>query len=352
MDKYLIGDFSNTENSDSGSRKFFADPDNRPYAREPVLARMPDGKLVCTFLSGGVTEPHNKNVVLYKKSYDNGKTWSDTQVIFEHSALGLWATEIFTEGDTPFMVVTMYNALCPFKAMQSFISYTYDNGETWEYPTAADPSMFNSSIRQGVRLSNGDIIFPTYFLLPEHNFYFNIEDRYNDKKWWSGIDSGVAVAISSDNGKTYAQYGRVTKKGCHLWEPCVVEAEPGHVIMFVRENNTGFLGRADSYDYGKTWSEYVVTSMPNPSSKITALNVKGKILLISNFNSTERKNLEIWESSDNGKTFAKLMELEDKDKFFCYPHAIHDKENNCVLIAYENYTQHYLATIDYNELGI
>ncbi len=43
--KYLIGDFSNTENSDAGARKFFLDPDNRPYAREPVLARMPDGKL-------------------------------------------------------------------------------------------------------------------------------------------------------------------------------------------------------------------------------------------------------------------------------------------------------------------
>ncbi|MBQ7045413.1 MAG: hypothetical protein IJN65_02855 [Clostridia bacterium] len=37
-------------------------------------------------------------------------------------------------------------------------------------------------------------------------------------------------------------------------------------------------------------------------------------------------------------------------KFFCYPHAIDDKENNCILVAYENYTQHYLAKIDYSEL--
>lgn len=27
------------------------------YAREPVLARMGDGSLICTFLSGGHTEP-------------------------------------------------------------------------------------------------------------------------------------------------------------------------------------------------------------------------------------------------------------------------------------------------------
>lgn len=350
MEKYLIGDFSNTENSDAGARKFFLDPDNRPYAREPVLAKMPDGKLVCAFLSGGVTEPHNKNVVLYKKSYDNGKTWTDTQVLFKHSCRGLWATEIFTDCDTPFMVITMYDALCPFKAMQSFISYTHDSGETWEYPTAADPSMFNTSIRQGVRLSNGDIIFPTYFLMPTHNFYFNIEDRYNDKKWWSGIDSGVAVSILHDNSNTFNRYGQIAIKGRHLWEPSVVEAEDGHIIMFVRENNTGFLGRADSYDNGKTWGEYRVTDLPNPSSKITALNIKGKILLISNFNLKERKNLEIWQSTDNGKSFSKLMALDDEDKFFCYPHAIDDKENNCILIAYENYTQHYLAKIDYSEL--
>lgn len=30
------------------------------YAREPVLARMGDGSLICTFLSGGHTEPETR----------------------------------------------------------------------------------------------------------------------------------------------------------------------------------------------------------------------------------------------------------------------------------------------------
>ena len=47
------------------------------YAREPVLARMGDGSLICTFLSGGHTEPENQNITLVTRSYDDGLTWSD-----------------------------------------------------------------------------------------------------------------------------------------------------------------------------------------------------------------------------------------------------------------------------------
>ena len=50
------------------------------YAREPVLARMGDGSLICTFLSGGHTEPEDQNITLAVRSYDDGVTWSSPQV--------------------------------------------------------------------------------------------------------------------------------------------------------------------------------------------------------------------------------------------------------------------------------
>ena len=34
----------------------------RQFAREPILRPMADGSLICLFLTGGPTEPHNENV--------------------------------------------------------------------------------------------------------------------------------------------------------------------------------------------------------------------------------------------------------------------------------------------------
>ena len=45
------------------------------WAREPVIAKMKNGTLVCVHIGGGPTEPHNDNVVLYTKSYDDGESW-------------------------------------------------------------------------------------------------------------------------------------------------------------------------------------------------------------------------------------------------------------------------------------
>ncbi len=45
--------------------------------REPVFRRMPDNSFLCLFLTGGPTEPHDRNVVMAIRSEDYGKTWSE-----------------------------------------------------------------------------------------------------------------------------------------------------------------------------------------------------------------------------------------------------------------------------------
>ena len=66
------------------------------YAREPVLAVMPDGSLLCTLLSGGPLEPDNRNVTLAVRSFDAGRTWTEPEVLFYHRSRAAYTTEIFT----------------------------------------------------------------------------------------------------------------------------------------------------------------------------------------------------------------------------------------------------------------
>lgn len=347
MQKYLIADFD----SENELTDFYSDEANVRFAREPVLAIMPDGSLVCTFLTGGKTEPHNGNVIVIKKSRDGGKSWSDSEIVLKHNHYGLWSTEIFTDCENPYMVVSMYNANFPFKAIQTFISYTYDNGDSWQTPVCAEPARFNTSIRKGIRLSNRDILFPLYYTMPYECFNWDKSNFYG-KGWWDGCYHECSVAISTDNGFNFERYGRINKDKKGLWEPACVEVEEGHIIMFIREDKTGFMGRCDSFDYGRTWGEYALTDIPNPGSKVAVEKINGKVIMVSNFAPEKRDHLQLWLSDDNCKTFVKKLSLDDDDAFLCYPHTAVDYENKLLYVAYENYHQHYLNVYSFEELGL
>ena len=80
------------------------------YAREPVIRRLKNGTLVCSFLTGGTGEPQNANVVKLSFSRDDGETWSRPETAVQHSERGCWATEIFTETERNRRPTTSYTS--------------------------------------------------------------------------------------------------------------------------------------------------------------------------------------------------------------------------------------------------
>lgn len=89
--------------------------------------------------------------------------------------------------------------------------------------------------------------------------------------------------------------------------------------MYIRNNNAPYLGISHSYDYGKTWTEFKQTNIPNPNTKVTLIKANNLILLINNFNNVigfkNRTHLQIWVSED-GENFYKKIKIEDDDKIF------------------------------------
>ena len=134
-----------------------------PYGREPVLRRMKDGSLICLFLTGGPKEPDNDNVVKCVRSEDDGKTWSTPEIVFAHNDRACWATEIFAECEKPFAIVQTYYAPSVYGEIQSYRSYISDDGKTFSAPVSLPCPAKSVSVRQGIVLSNGDILFPVYW---------------------------------------------------------------------------------------------------------------------------------------------------------------------------------------------
>ena len=323
------------------------------YGREPILRKMRDGTLVCLFLTGGPYEPHNENVVKIAKSMDDGATWSEPEVLFSHSSRGCWSTELFTECDKPFAIVQTYNAPAHYRELQTFRSFCNENGSLWNEPISIPGTINGCSVRQGIVLSNGDILFPVYWQEVRHNFAW---DSQAEKSWdtdsWPFISG---VCISSDGGQSFSRYGHF-EFGNATWEPNAIEVEPGHIILYARSSK-GYLVMTESYDYGRTWCEPTLSNIPNPDTKVTLLKIKDTILMVNNFNDTigfkmnARNNLAIAKSKD-GKNFERILDVEAPDELWFYPHGFIDVEKEILYLAYENKNQHVLKKFSFEELGI
>ena len=317
-----------------------------PYAREPIVRKMKDGTLVCLFLTGGENEPHNDNVVKISRSRDDGATWSTPEVLFSHRDRGCWSTELFTDTDKPFTVVHTYNAPCHYRELQTYVSFCDESGDNWSQPVTMKGSVNGCSIRQGFKMSNGEIFFPLYW--QEARDFF----QWEDKPWHWDVFSWALISgcgISKD-GEHFFRSGYVSTDA-PLWEPNAVELENGHIVMYMRCSGKGCLYSAHSYDYGRTWTEPAPTDIPNPDSKVTLLKVNGKIVLINNFNSSERTDLQIATSQD-GVSFTPVASVEPPEQSWFYPHAFADLATQTLYLAYENRVEHYLKKYTFAELGL
>lgn len=352
MERTLIADFGLIDNPDAGIRQLYHDPVNsHRYAREPLIGKMPNGSLICFFLTGGPNEPHNANLVMVKRSFDDGRTWTDAEVVFSHPYLGAWATELYLDGSRPMLVVSLYDASCPFKMLQTFFSYSDDCGKTWSRPTMADGAVSTCSVRKIIRLSNGDLLYPVYNTIASDRFLWNREDWYGPD-WWNGTHHECAAVVSPDNGKTFFRSATISCGEDNLWEPNCVELEPGHVVMLIRHSDSGFLGRCDSFDYGRTWGDYRLTDIPNAGSKITAFKVGNKIGVAANFCSDQRTHLQLRISGDNLASWETILPLDEDASLFTYPHVFVDMQQKVLYLAYENYQKHYLLKLTFDEVGL
>lgn len=130
------------------------------YAREPILRKMKDGSLICMFLTGGNDEPANDNFVAVSRSFDDGRTWTAPEMLFNQELRGVWCTELYTEGEYPIAFVHTYNASCHYRELLTYYSESRDNGKTWSEPKTVPGHINGCSVRQGFTLSNGDTFSP------------------------------------------------------------------------------------------------------------------------------------------------------------------------------------------------
>ncbi len=291
------------------------------------VAEMPNGDLLCWWLSGSDNEPSTDNNVLAARSTDKGKTWSEPSILVEageHAgALGVIHT-------VPNGKLVAFGAHWPsdleYTVWHFFRMESIDNGNTWSDPEPVqiretDNIMFDRPIL----LKNGEYLLPTSFFekrpQPLRASIAALAHATSEAKalalppdttpgakpdkFATHLHGCSALTTTNPELRDLHEHGAVRNRPLGLLESTAVQLNDDRVVMLMRAEYGGFLWRTESADNGRTWKDAWQTDIPNPTSVPALIRLPdGRIALIHNATGGiigergTRDPLSIWLSND------------------------------------------------------
>lgn len=210
-----------------------------------------------------------------------------------------------------------------------------DRGETW-----SDASLL--ALEAGMMVRNRPVVLASgEYLLPV--YHETGEDREE-----VGPDS-TSRFLRYDPVKREWTPGGVIRSAKGNIQPAVVELSPGHLIAYCRRGGgygpvtDGWAIRAESRDGGKTWSEGVASSFPNPNSALDFLKLRsGALLLVYNHSMSQRTPLRVAISTDGDRTYTRWRDIATGANSYAYPIAIQLRDGRIAVL----YTSHQRTQIN------
>ena len=319
---------------------------------EPLLERAKNGELVCVCQQDGITEPSKDNRVYVFHSKDNGKSWSGRTNIYKEDGNAVYATELMVNDNEMSAFVVTHSG--GFLDTKSLVLKSFDNGYTWENFGSTPHLSEYTFVRGALKTKNNQIIIPYH--------YFPITEEEKERVLNNSCETQrnialtktptceTGVLISSDNGKTYKKYTAcvisMEEKGWSWAEPTIAELSDNKIAMLMRNECTGWLYRCDSNDGGKTWGEFYMTDIPNPSNKPKLINLEGgKIALIHTPNNVlneqgygKRYPYEMWISEDDMKTWNVKIRLTDFPGEYSYTDGFYENGHVYFVVEHNRHT--------------
>lgn len=282
------------------------------FYRIPAIATAADGTVIALAdkrIDNNSDLPGNIDVVC-RRSTDRGTTWSRPVTVAAHDEGGGYgdpAIVIDRKSGDVLCIMTHGNGLWQSTRdnhARIMVSRSKDNGNSWEAPTDITGSLFAGE--PGKAPINCITAFATSgraVQLKDGRIMFVLIVRDSDTKW---KDLKCHVCYSDDGGYTWSSFP--TAADTDGDEAKIVELSNGDLLMSIRNRLKGERKFAVSSDKGETWS--AVEKNPDliePACNGDIIRYNESILLHSIPNhKTERRNVALFASSDEGKTWKPL----------------------------------------------
>lgn len=341
------------------------------WVREPLFMRLPDGSLFCEIFLGGEFDGCKENILAAVRSDDDGKTWSDMEIVKHIKGTGCWAGSVFAHNETGYI---FWSTLDNDRSeMTQHLLYTGSDGHTFEHDRLTEGI---GDIRRGTTLRNGKVLLPVaWHEIADNNSHTEENNNLSEDEIKNLANVGGAriagkisycgVVEPNADFTEFKRYGRIhhlTPDGpipsVPLFENQIAELSNGSLAMLIRGDLTNRLWRSDSEDGGHTWTDPVITDIPNPGTKPLIINLPdGRIVLVHNpcekdYNDTEshihayRTHLELWISSDDMKSWSVKEPLSPALDVAQYPDGFYDKKTKQIYLVWENDFEVFFKTID------
>jgi hypothetical protein len=201
------------------------------------------------------------------RSYDQGKTWTDPQVVPNYDFYGMDDPGITQLSNGDLLVNAFRYHIVPKELARknsqygdhvfsqpftwahapdgTFVFRSFDEGYTWAEITQINISPFHSgcTLRPIVELSNGTLLLPCY-------------DEWREMM---GLGPSISFVVKSkDGGKTWGEPSIIAEDNViGFYEPALLALPDGKIIAMLRTHAPGdwHIYQCHSYDAGATWSE-------------------------------------------------------------------------------------------------
>lgn len=197
----------------------------------PRMCRVDENKILLTY-HGGTTD-HWQNSYL-RKSYDNGKTWTDPVTIYSignaFHGCNYWriCNPEMTRLQNGWIILTVVANGNPEGNSNSKVlaSISKDGGETWGNP---------------IIVGRGRTWEPQVVQLPNGELELLVS---SEAKWWdterNNMKQEILSTRSTDNGETWTTYKRASfKPGARDGMPVAVVMQGNKGVMFIEESVNG-----------------------------------------------------------------------------------------------------------------
>ena len=274
-----------------------------PSCHASTIVEVEKGKLLAAWFGG--KDEGAKDVQIYLSRFD-GTAWSRPEVVGTEPGQPTWNPVLFkTAKGTLYL---WYKAGPKPESWTGYVRSSADGGKTWSKP-AMLPAGFYGPVR-AKPIQIGDAILAGTSV-ESHNCWTPYVDISNDdgKTWTRSAPFGVAGKFAQIQPTLYAIGGK--------------QDTTTTVVALMRSRDPRRICKAESEDGGKTWTAAEPTELLNPSSGIdVARTGPGELFLIYNPSTLLRTPISLARSVDNGKSWAKVRDLESEVGEFSYPAMI------------------------------
>lgn len=317
---------------------------------EANLCRLSDQSLFMSWTCEGEGEPDEENITCFSKSYDNGRTWADSTILFSHPEKGIFTPEVMElNGKIIAFPCSYYNHTRFSQDCHSYISVSEDCAASFSAPSSIGNAINNIHAKGHLVIGN-KIIVSCSWVEGTEDSWASFE-RQKKKCFVCGKEflpenfttlyhsEYCGVLISEDGGNNWRISGKIGFKGGCFVEPAIVQLSDGCLVMLMRRNRETWLYESRSYDLGETWTEIKQTDIPSAVVKVDLTrDSNGRIYLLNSPNHERKRSpLSLWISDDDMKTWSVKTDLmwSDTDPL-AYPDAFIDEARGLLCFGWDD----------------